>query len=164
MALSRPKRRSASSDEAHQLQLPLLTDALNECQHLRAELNQLRQENAMLKAENLRLKASGGASGIQVAEQKADYPLTPTHPPASETPTLESTHLKLFQSQLNFFRCTCVLSVSGIVPFERPEGPGSHRRIRFEDLMEYKHKRAEERRQQLKRLTRLSQDAGLYDQ
>lgn len=51
----------------------------------------------------------------------------------------------------------------GILPFERPEGEGSHRRIRFEDLMEYKHRRAIERRQQLKKLTKLSQDAGLYD-
>ena len=51
----------------------------------------------------------------------------------------------------------------GILPFERSEEPGSHRRIRFEDLMEYKHKRAAERRQQLKKLTRLSQEAGLYD-
>lgn len=51
----------------------------------------------------------------------------------------------------------------GVVPFERPDGPGSHRRIRFEDLMEYKHKRAAERRQQLKRLTQLSQESGLYD-
>ena len=41
----------------------------------------------------------------------------------------------------------------GTLPFERPEGPGSHRRIRFEDLMEYKHKRSGVRRQQLKRLT-----------
>lgn len=51
----------------------------------------------------------------------------------------------------------------GIVPFERSEEPGSHRRIRFEDLMEYKHKRAAERRKQLKKLTQLSQEAGLYD-
>jgi len=51
----------------------------------------------------------------------------------------------------------------GILPFERPEGPGSHRRIRFEDLMEYKHNRDKERRKQLKRLTQLSQEAGLYD-
>jgi excisionase family DNA binding protein len=49
------------------------------------------------------------------------------------------------------------------IPFERPEGPGSHRRIKFEDLMEYKHKRSAERREQLKRLTKLSQEAGFYE-
>lgn len=52
----------------------------------------------------------------------------------------------------------------GTIPYERPEGPGSHRRIRFEDLMEYKHKRSAERRQQLKRLTQLSQESGFYDE
>ena len=52
----------------------------------------------------------------------------------------------------------------GVLKFERPEDPGSHRRISFEDLMEYKHKRDAERRQKLKRLTALSQEAGLYDE
>jgi excisionase family DNA binding protein len=52
----------------------------------------------------------------------------------------------------------------GTIPFERPEGLGSHRRIRFEDLMEYKHKRSAERKQQLKRLTQLSQETGFYDE
>ena len=51
----------------------------------------------------------------------------------------------------------------GVIPFERAEGPGSHRRIRFEDLMEYKHMRDSERRKQLRKLTQLSQEAGLYD-
>ena len=50
------------------------------------------------------------------------------------------------------------------IPFERPDGPGSHRRIRFEDLMAYKHKRSAERREQLKRLTQLSQESGFYDE
>lgn len=51
----------------------------------------------------------------------------------------------------------------GVIPYERPEGSGSHRRIRFVDLMEYKHKRSTERKLQLKRLTQLSQEAGFYD-
>jgi excisionase family DNA binding protein len=51
----------------------------------------------------------------------------------------------------------------GAIPFERSDEPGSHRRIRFSDLMEYKHKSGTERRQQLKKLTEMSQDAGFYN-
>jgi len=51
----------------------------------------------------------------------------------------------------------------GVIPFERGHGQGSHRRIRFDDLMEYRAKRSTERRKQLRRLTRLSKAAGLYD-
>lgn len=50
-----------------------------------------------------------------------------------------------------------------IVCTKQGNKPGSHRRIRFEDLMEYKHKRSIERRQQLKKLTEMSKDMGLYD-
>lgn len=39
---------------------------------------------------------------------------------------------------------------------------GSHRRIRFEDLMAYKQQRERERRQCLKELTQFSQDEGFY--
>ena len=39
---------------------------------------------------------------------------------------------------------------------------GSHRRIRFEDLMAYKQQRDTERRQILKELTQFSQDEGFY--
>jgi excisionase family DNA binding protein len=52
---------------------------------------------------------------------------------------------------------------SGALNFDRPDGPGSHRRIKFTDLMEYKRKRSSERRKQLKKITELSQDAGLYE-
>jgi len=51
----------------------------------------------------------------------------------------------------------------GVIPFERSNEPGSHRKIRFVDLMEYKHKRAMERREQLRKLTEMSQDAGFYE-
>lgn len=34
-----------------------------------------------------------------------------------------------------------------VLSFERPDGPVSHRRIRFEEVMEYKHKRNMERRE-----------------
>lgn len=40
---------------------------------------------------------------------------------------------------------------------------GSHRRIRFEDLMAYKQQREQERRQCLKELTQFSQDEGFYE-
>jgi excisionase family DNA binding protein len=50
-----------------------------------------------------------------------------------------------------------------IIPFERSKEPGSHRRIRFVDLMQYKHKVDMERREQLRKLTQMSQEAGFYD-
>jgi excisionase family DNA binding protein len=40
---------------------------------------------------------------------------------------------------------------------------GTHRRIRFIDLMAYKKRRDTERRQGLSRLTQMSQEMGLYD-
>lgn len=40
---------------------------------------------------------------------------------------------------------------------------GTHRRIRFVDLIEYKRQRDEDRRAGLRRITRLSQKMGLYD-
>jgi excisionase family DNA binding protein len=52
----------------------------------------------------------------------------------------------------------------GVIRFERSNEPGSHRKIRFADLMEYKHKLDMERRQQLRKLTEMSQEAGLYDE
>lgn len=51
----------------------------------------------------------------------------------------------------------------GAIPFERSEEPGSHRKIRFVDLMEYKHKIDMDRREQLRKLTQMSQEAGLYE-
>ena len=41
---------------------------------------------------------------------------------------------------------------------------GTHRRIRFGDLMAYKEQRDNERRAGLRRLTRLSEELGLYDE
>lgn len=49
-----------------------------------------------------------------------------------------------------------------LIPFERSSEPGSHRRIRFVDLMQYKHKIDMHRREQLRKLTQMSQEAGLY--
>lgn len=40
---------------------------------------------------------------------------------------------------------------------------GTHRRIRFSDLMDYKEQRDAERKRGLTELTQLSQDLGLYD-
>lgn len=49
----------------------------------------------------------------------------------------------------------------GAIPFHRT---GTHRRVRFGDLMKYKRQRDTERRAGLKRLTQLSEDLGLYDE
>lgn len=40
---------------------------------------------------------------------------------------------------------------------------GTHRRIRVEDLMEYKHKRDRQRRQALSELVAVSQELGFYE-
>lgn len=52
----------------------------------------------------------------------------------------------------------------GAVRFERSDEPGSHRKIRLADLMEYKHKVETDRRQQLRKLAEISQDAGFYEE
>jgi excisionase family DNA binding protein len=49
----------------------------------------------------------------------------------------------------------------GAIPFTRL---GTHRRIRFGDLMKYKQARDAKRREGLKRLTQLSEELGLYDE
>ena len=41
---------------------------------------------------------------------------------------------------------------------------GTHRRIRLDDLLDYKHRRDAKRREGLRELTRKSQRLGLYDQ
>lgn len=46
------------------------------------------------------------------------------------------------------------------IPFKRT---GKHRRIRLGDLLDYKRKRDEQRREQLAQLTRLSEENGLYE-
>lgn len=46
------------------------------------------------------------------------------------------------------------------IPFVRV---GSHRRIRFADLMAYRQKRDAQRRKALDRITQFSQEIGLYD-
>jgi excisionase family DNA binding protein len=48
----------------------------------------------------------------------------------------------------------------GEIPFTMV---GTHRRIRFSDLMEYKRRRDAKREESLAKLTRLSQELGLYD-
>lgn len=49
----------------------------------------------------------------------------------------------------------------GEIPFTRT---GSHRRIRFDDLIAYKRHRDAERRRGLARLTQMSQEMGMYDE
>ncbi len=49
---------------------------------------------------------------------------------------------------------------AGAIPFIKV---GTHRRIRFIDLMEYKKHRDEERRRGLAEITHISEDAGVYD-
>jgi excisionase family DNA binding protein len=47
----------------------------------------------------------------------------------------------------------------GDIPYSKT---GSHRRVRFDDLMEYRERRDRKRREDLARLTQMSQDFGLY--
>lgn len=75
-----------------------------------------------------------------------------------------------FQKQLTTQEAADILNVSrpyliklleaGELPFSKV---GTHRRIQFEDLMEYKKKRDVERRKLLAEITQLSQEMGLYD-
>ncbi|MCA1598272.1 MAG: helix-turn-helix domain-containing protein [Chloroflexi bacterium] len=48
----------------------------------------------------------------------------------------------------------------GTIPYTRP---GKHRRVRFSDVMSYKHCRDTERRAFLNRLIALGEDLGDYD-
>jgi len=48
----------------------------------------------------------------------------------------------------------------GEIPFVKV---GSHRRIRFSDLMDYKKKRDAERQRSLDEIAQMSHEAGLYD-
>ena len=48
----------------------------------------------------------------------------------------------------------------GDIPFSKT---GTHRRVRFEDVMSYKRRRDEKRADGLRKLTQLSEDLGLYD-
>jgi excisionase family DNA binding protein len=49
---------------------------------------------------------------------------------------------------------------NGTIPFTKT---GTHRRIRFTDVLAYKRRRDAGRREKLARLTQLSQELGLYD-
>jgi excisionase family DNA binding protein len=48
----------------------------------------------------------------------------------------------------------------GKVPFTKT---GTHRRVRFDDLMRYKQERDAARRSELRELTRMSEEMGMYD-
>jgi excisionase family DNA binding protein len=48
----------------------------------------------------------------------------------------------------------------GKIPFTKT---GTHRRIRYGDLLEYKRQRDTQRRRGLRRLTQMSEELGLYD-
>jgi len=50
---------------------------------------------------------------------------------------------------------------AGLIPCART---GKHRRLRIEDVLEYKRKRDRERKATLSELTRLSEDSGGYDE
>lgn len=75
-----------------------------------------------------------------------------------------------FNKELTEFEAADILNVSrpylikileeGVIPYTKI---GTHRRIRFTDLMKYKKYRDEKRKKGLAELTRLSQEMGLYD-
>lgn len=88
------KRKTGLDGGATQLQLPLLSDALNECDQLRAEISQLREENAQLRADNLRLRS--GSPAIKVAELTSAYP--ETEPVQTTQGATGNSRIKLFQS------------------------------------------------------------------
>lgn len=91
----------------------------------------------------------------QVVHQLARHKVVTVVPRNSELTTQEAAEL------LNVSRPYLIrLLDQGAMPYTRT---GTHRRIRFDDLMRYKAERDAERERALDELTRLNQAMGLYD-
>ncbi len=50
---------------------------------------------------------------------------------------------------------------SGEIGFEQP---GRHRRVRLDDVLEYRRRRSTQRRESLDRMVEIAQDSGMYEQ
>ncbi len=91
----------------------------------------------------------------QVVHQLARHKVVTVVPLNRELTTQEAAEL------LNVSRPYLVrLLDQGAIPYTRT---GTHRRIRFDDLMRYKAERDAAREQALDELTRINQEMGLYD-
>lgn len=132
-----------------------------------AERDALRQVEAVLQAERatgtVRIIGTSGedvaipASLLHVLRQAAHYlaqdKLVSVVPLNKELTTQQAADI------LNVSRPYMVrLLEEGALPFTKI---GTHRRVRFDDLMQYKQRRDAERRQGLAELTQMSQEFGL---
>src|SRR5258708_5265274 len=91
----------------------------------------------------------------QVVHQLARHKVVTIVPLNRELTTQEAAEL------LNVSRPYLIrLLDQGAIPYTRT---GTHRRIRFDDLMRYKAERDAAREQALDELTRINQEMGLYD-
>ncbi len=91
----------------------------------------------------------------QVVHQLARHKVVTVVPLNRELTTQEAAEL------LNLSRPYLIrLLDRGAIPYTRT---GTHRRIRFDDLMRYKAERDGAREQALDELTRINQEMGLYD-
>ena len=91
----------------------------------------------------------------QVVHQLARHKVVTVVPLNRELTTQEAAEL------LNLSRPYLIrLLDRGAIPYTRT---GTHRRIRFDDLMRYKAERDAAREQALDELTRINQEMGLYD-
>ena len=132
-----------------------------------AERDALRQVEAVLQAERatgtVRIIGTSGedvaipASLLHVLRQAAHYlaqdKLVSVVPLNKELTTQQAADI------LNVSRPYMVrLLEEGALPFTKI---GTHRRVRFDDLMQYKQRRDAQRRQGLAELTQMSQEFGL---
>lgn len=120
MASDRSKKlKPGTSNGVTQLQLPLLSEALKECELLRLEISQLRQENAKLLADNARMKSGPGKS--QVSETRSIYPAGQSpNAPTPNAPDSRSSYAKLF------FRLFCGREDVYAQRWQRDDGSGGY--------------------------------------
>lgn len=131
------------------------------------EVQSIKQLERVLKTEGLQAKLVGG-NGEQITIPNSVYQVLRdvVHAMAlgHAISIVPQNHEMTTQQAADFLNVSrpylIKLLEQGEIPYIKV---GSHRRIRFEDLMEYKQQRNSKRREGLKELTEFLQDEGFYD-